>query len=73
MIIKADKERERGGGVQTSYFFLKSSRIKRLEAEESFQREWVKPAWLAVISKVVVYLAYFRGIPFDACTPKLNS
>lgn len=63
----------RGGGGQTSYFFLIFSRIKRLEAEGLFQRGWMKPAWLAVIAKEVVYPAYFRGKQPDTCITKLNS
>lgn len=66
---KRQRERWRGVGIQTNSFFLKSSRIKRLEAEESSQREWMLPAWLAVIATVAVYLACFRGIPLHACIP----
>lgn len=58
---------------QTSYFFLPSSGIKRLEAEESFPREWRKPAWLGVVAKVFVYLPYFRGIPLNVFIPELNN
>ena len=57
---KQETKRGRGGECSSGligYFFLPSSRIKRLETEESFPRERRNFAWLAVIPRVVVYLA----------------